>query len=153
MTFLTAIAVSLVVILALCLWSCYNSNQPYRERAAKERQAEIEKAAAEANRVAQDLRDAEIAVGVEKALKVLFNEAREYDVRTEERRKEARHRYGYKPPVFNRETREVFHKSLRVGALEERVDHIEEGNKVRRDKQRLMAQQVESIQQALQPYA
>ncbi|AUV61722.1 DNA ligase [Pseudomonas phage Henninger] len=153
MTFLSVACPIIIVILSLCLWACYNTSKPLREKAREEAQREIDKAAAEAKRIAQGVRDAEVAAGVELALRVLFNEAREYDVRTEERRKEDRHRYGYKPPVFNRETREVFHKALRVGALEERVDRIEEGNKVRRDQHRKIAQQVESIQEALKPYA
>ncbi|QJD54659.1 putative A ligase [Pseudomonas phage MR2] len=154
MTFLTFACPIIILILALCLWSCYKTNKPLREKAEAERQAAIKKAQDEANRIAQDLRDAEIAAGVEKALKVLFNEAREYDIRVEQQRKEDR-RYGrtVKLPAFNQETREVFHKVLRVGAMEERVDRIEEGNKVRRADALKVRQQLEEIHRVIEPYA
>lgn len=141
------------VVLAAGCFICYRTNKPLREKAKAEAKAEHDKVVAEAKRLAQEARDAEVAQAVIKALKVLFDESRDYNVRTEEaRRHQARLGYGERPPVFNRETREIFHKVIRVGALEERVGNIEEGNKFRREKHRELAVQVDSIKQAIQPY-
>lgn len=141
------------VVLAVSCYACYRTNKPLREKANAERQVEADKAAAEVKRLAKEARDAEVAEGVMLALRVLFQEAREYNHTVEENR---RHR-GYNSgrddrPTFNRETREVFHKVLRVGRLEERMDYQEEGNKIRRKAINDLSGQVHEIRKVIDMY-
>jgi len=142
------------IALAVACFACYKTSKPLRDKAREDAQAELDKAAAEVKRLAQEARDAEVAEAVTKALRVLFDEARDYSHRYEEGRRSNRSLYrSERSPVFNRETREVFHKVLRVGALEVRVDNIEEGNKVRREDARKVRGQLEDIQRSIAPYA
>lgn len=141
------------VALAVACYACYKTNKPLREKAREEREALAKKAADEVKRLAREAYEADVAKAVNQALGVLFNEARDYSVqREEDRRRQARMGYGERPPVFGRESREVFHKVLRVGALEERVDRIEEGNKVRREQQRFVNNQLADIRSVIDTY-
>ncbi|MGV8919567.1 MAG: hypothetical protein ACOH2R_17500 [Pseudomonas sp.] len=141
------------IALSVACWACYKTNKPLREKAAKEREELIKKEAAKVEQLKADARQLEITKAVNEALGVLFREAREYSPVIEEDYRTSHYRprpdRGLK---FNRETREVFHKVLRVGALEQRMDNQEEGNKVRRKAINDLYQQVHEIHGVIKQY-
>lgn len=141
------------VALSAACYVCYKSNKPLREKAKAEREVLDMKAAEETKRIAQGVREAEITESVVNALRVLFEEARGYNHTNEENRRYNGYNSGRDDrPVFNRETREVFHKVLRVGKLEERMDNQEEGNKVRRKAINDISGQVHEIRKVIDMY-
>ena len=157
MTLLDLFFLITTVVLGAGCFVCYKSNKPLRDKAKAEKQAAAEKLEAEAKRLQREAYEKDVEAAVELALKTLFSEARDYSYTFEVHEKQ-RIRQGCcslrpRPVRFNQETREVFHKVLRVGALEERVDRIEEGNKARREDARKVRAQLDDIHRVIEPYA
>lgn len=141
------------IALAVAVWHCYKANKPLRIKAREEAEAEEKAQLEKLRQQADEQRRLEVAAAVTEALKVLFHEARQYDHAWEESRKySGMGESVHERSTFNRETREVFSKVLRVGQLEEDMKRFGNERHSRLNEQRLMKNQLADIHKAINTY-
>lgn len=139
--------IAAVIATVVCLTRiCFKDELKLAEKIRLE---DAQKARAEAEASRQRSEDMLFREAVAEALRILLVEAREYDHK-QERRPSPFH--TSKRVVFPRELREAFHKILRVGALEGRVDSIEERNIIRGKRLREIAGEVSEIRKVIDAY-
>lgn len=140
------------VVLAAGCYTCYKTDKPARELLKEKQEAEAKKAAEEVIRLAREDSDALMLQAVAKALKVLFEEARNYSHREEENR---RGYQGFQSPTykFPREIREGFQKVLRVSTLETKMDEVVGRVDAIAKQRRYIYAQVSDIHKVIAQYA